>query len=122
MQTPRLILFLIALVLGTQGAQAQLTDAPIIRYEDTAHPEFGEAGMVSSQHALSSAVGAEILAQGGNAVDAAIAGAVLLGLCEPAMTGIGGDCFVLVKPAGTEEIIALNGSGRAPAGTGRASD
>ena len=48
---------------------------------------------------------------GGNAVDAAIAGSVLLGLCEPAMTGIGGDCFALVKPAGSEEIIALNGSG-----------
>ena len=40
----------------------------------------------------------------------------LLGFCEPQMTGIGGDCFVLVKPAGEERIIALNGSGRAPAG------
>jgi gamma-glutamyltranspeptidase/glutathione hydrolase len=30
------------------------------------------------------------------------------------MTGIGGDCFVLLKPAGSEEVIALNGSGRAP--------
>ena len=47
---------------------------------------------------------------------AAIAAAVLLGLCEPAMTGLGGDCFVLLKPAGSEEIIGLNGSGRAPGG------
>jgi gamma-glutamyltranspeptidase/glutathione hydrolase len=31
------------------------------------------------------------------------------------MTGIGGDCFALVKPAGSEDVIALNGSGRAPA-------
>ncbi len=41
--------------------------------------------------------------------------AVLLGICEPQMTGIGGDCFVLLKPAGEERIVALNGSGRAPA-------
>ncbi len=32
------------------------------------------------------------------------------------MTGIGGDCFVLVKPAGSETVRALNGSGRAPKG------
>jgi gamma-glutamyltranspeptidase / glutathione hydrolase len=48
-------------------------------------------------------------------VDAAIAGAVLLGICEPQMTGIGGDCFVLLKPPGEDRVIALNGSGRAPA-------
>ena len=40
--------------------------------------------------------------------------AFVLGICEPQMTGIGGDCFVLVKPAGSEEVVALNGSGRAP--------
>ena len=64
---------------------------------------------------LAAKVAVDILQAGGNAVDAAIAGKrVLLGLCEPAMTGIGGDCFALIKPAGSEEIIALNGSGRAP--------
>jgi len=61
-------------------------------------------------------VAIQILESGGNAVDAAIAGAVLLGICEPAMTGLGGDLFALVKPAGDEPIVALNGSGRAPAG------
>lgn len=49
-------------------------------------------------------------------MDAAIAGAILLGFCEPQMTGLGGDCFVLFKPAGSETIHAMNGSGRAPAG------
>ena len=47
-------------------------------------------------------------------MDAAIAGAILLGICEPQMTGIGGDCFALWStPDGT--VHALNGSGRAPA-------
>lgn len=47
-------------------------------------------------------------------MDAAIAAAVLLGICEPQMTGIGGDCFVLYTRPGSQDIHALNGSGRAP--------
>ncbi len=73
-------------------------------------------GMCATSHPLAAKVAVDVLERGGNAVDAAIAGAVLLGICEPQMTGIGGDCFVLLKPAGKEEVIALNGSGRAPAG------
>ena len=48
-------------------------------------------------------------------MDAAVAGAVLLGLCEPAMTGLGGDCFVLWSEGGTNSVKGLNASGRAPA-------
>ncbi|MFT4784780.1 MAG: gamma-glutamyltranspeptidase/glutathione hydrolase [Paracoccaceae bacterium] len=76
---------------------------------------FAANGMCATSHPLATSTALEILKNGGNAVDAAIAGAVLLGICEPQMTGIGGDCFVLVKPAGGEDIVALNGSGRAPA-------
>jgi gamma-glutamyltranspeptidase/glutathione hydrolase len=64
---------------------------------------------------LAAQVGVDILKRGGNAMDAAIAGAVLLGICEPQMTGIGGDCFVLYTRPGDDKIHALNGSGRAPA-------
>lgn len=71
-------------------------------------------GMCATSHPLAAKTAIDILERGGNAMDAAIAGAVLLGICEPQMTGIGGDCFVLFSPAGTEDILAMNGSGRAP--------
>lgn len=77
---------------------------------------FASSGMCATSHPLAAKVAIDTLQAGGNAVDAAIASAVLLGICEPQMTGIGGDCFVLLKPPGEERIIALNGSGRAPKG------
>lgn len=78
-------------------------------------PVFAMNGLCATSHPLAAETAVRLLQAGGNAADAAIGAAVLLGLCEPQMTGIGGDCFVLLKPAGSEEIIALNGSGRAPA-------
>ncbi len=72
-------------------------------------------GVCATSHPLAAQAAVEILKQGGNAMDAAIAGAVLLGICEPQMTGIGGDCFVLHSDPSSGEIKALNGSGRAPA-------
>ncbi|MFN3844410.1 MAG: gamma-glutamyltransferase family protein [Paracoccaceae bacterium] len=77
---------------------------------------YADGGICATSHPLAAQVAIETLKSGGNAVDAALAGAVLLGFCEPQMTGLGGDCFVLLKPAGEERVVALNGSGRAPAG------
>ena len=77
---------------------------------------YAENGMCATSHPLTAQAALNILQQGGNALDAAIAGAVLLPLCEPHMTGLGGDCFALISPADGGEIIAMNGSGRAPAG------
>ncbi len=77
---------------------------------------YATNGMCATSHPLAAKVAVQMLESGGNAMDAAIAGAVLLGICEPQMTGIGGDCFVLMTPPGEDRVVALNGSGRAPAG------
>ncbi len=68
-------------------------------------------GMVASSHPLASQIGIEILKQGGNAVDAAIAVNAALGLMEPTGCGIGGDLFAIVYDQKTKKVYGLNSSG-----------
>ena len=76
----------------------------------------GARGAVVAPHHLASAAGLAVLAAGGHAVDAAIATNALLGVVMPNGCGIGGDAFWLVWDEAAGEQVALNGSGRAPAG------
>ncbi|MGH7830719.1 MAG: gamma-glutamyltransferase family protein, partial [Candidatus Binatia bacterium] len=71
-------------------------------------------GMVVSSQPLASQAGLEVLKRGGNAVDATVAMAAVLNVVEPMSTGIGGDAFILIWLAKTQELKALNASGRAP--------
>jgi gamma-glutamyltranspeptidase/glutathione hydrolase len=84
-------------------------------------PVYADNGMCATSHPLAVATAIEVLKAGGNAVDAAISATVLLGLGEPAASGIGGDMIALIKPPGEERIIGLNASGRAPAAASAAS-
>jgi gamma-glutamyltranspeptidase / glutathione hydrolase len=73
-----------------------------------------QQGVVATSQALASQAGAQTLARGGSAVDAAIAANAVLGLVEPMMDGIGGDLFVLYWDAKTQTLTGLNASGPAP--------
>lgn len=74
---------------------------------------FARDAAIATSHPLATAAGLEVLQAGGNAMDAALAAVAAQCVVEPAMTGIGGDCFVLYAPKG-KPTVALNGSGRAP--------
>ncbi len=76
---------------------------------------MGRGGMVCTSQPLASAAGADLMRRGGNAIDAAVCAAAVLGVVEPFSTGIGGDCFLLVWDAKQKRLFGLNGSGRAPA-------
>jgi len=71
-------------------------------------------GIVATSQPLAAQAGASMLLQGGNAIDAAIATAAALNVVEPMSTGLGGDAFMIVYLSKSNELKALNASGRSP--------
>ncbi|HLH23935.1 MAG TPA: gamma-glutamyltransferase family protein [Chloroflexota bacterium] len=77
-------------------------------------PARGCRGVVATPHYLATQAGMQMYARGGNAVDAAVAANAALCVVQPHQCGLGGDAFVLLRPAGGTPVV-LNGSGRTPA-------
>ncbi len=75
-----------------------------------------QQGIAATSQALASQAGAQILARGGSAVDAAIAANAVLAVVEPMMNGLGGDLFVLYRDGASGKLTGLNASGPAPRG------
>src|SRR5438067_2593792 len=75
---------------------------------------INDHGIVATSHVLASQAGAQILARGGSAIDAAIAANAVLGVTEPMMNGIGGDLFLIYWDAKAGKLYGLNASGWAP--------
>jgi gamma-glutamyltranspeptidase/glutathione hydrolase len=73
-------------------------------------------GISATSYALASQAGAQVLARGGSAADAAIAANAVLGVAEPMMNGMGGDLFAIYWDAKTGKLYGLNSSGWAPQG------
>ena len=75
---------------------------------------FAKNGMVVSSQPLATLAGVRVLMDGGNAIDAAVATAAVLGVVEPSSLGIGGDAFTLFYSAKDKALKALDASGRSP--------
>jgi len=73
-------------------------------------------GIVATEHPLASQIGAAILREGGNAVDAAVAANAAMGVFAPMANGIGGDLFAMIYEARSGKLYGLNASGWAPSG------
>src|SRR5260370_31500667 len=71
---------------------------------------ISQGGIVATSQVLASQAGAQILARGGSAVDAAIAANAVLGVTEPMMTGMGGDLFAIYWDAKTGKLAGLDAS------------
>lgn len=72
--------------------------------------------MAATEQPLATQIAIDILKKGGSAVDAAIAANAAIGLMQPVLNGIGGDCFAIVYDPKTHKVYGYNGSGRAPIG------
>ena len=77
---------------------------------------YANNAAMATSHPLATQIGLQVLQSGGSAVDACIAATAVLSIAEPAMTGIGGDCFALIGQTGQprQPIVAINGSGFSP--------
>lgn len=104
------MLFSLCLVAAYASAADRLTD----RAFTTRSVVYAPHAMAATSQPLATQVALQIMRQGGNAIDAAIAANATLGLMEPTGNGVGGDLFAIVWDAKTKQLYGYNGSGRSP--------
>ena len=110
-----LLIFMLQSLLVTAPVGAQ----GIIGYSEIHHPVYGRNGMVAAQNLIAADIGAEVLADGGNAVDAAVAVGFALAVTLPRAGNIGGGGFMLVYDAESGETTAIDYREMAPLGATR---
>ena len=110
---------LLCVVLPCVNAFAQSGGDAVVRYENLFHPVLDASGMVAAQNAVAARAGAQVLADGGNAVDAAVAVGFALAVTLPRAGNIGGGGFMLVYDAESEATIAIDYREMAPIGATR---
>ena len=106
-----------ALLLAPLAALGQ--DAAILSPRDIVHPVGASQGMVASQEAVATRIGVQVLRDGGNAVDAAVAVGFALAVTLPRAGNLGGGGFMMIHMAETGETVALDYREMAPGGAGR---
>ena len=84
-------------------------------YPSVRYPIYARNGMVCASSPQAAAAGLEAMKKGGNAMDAAVATAAALTVCEPTANGIGSDAFALIWVEKEKKLYGLNASGTAPA-------
>jgi gamma-glutamyltranspeptidase/glutathione hydrolase len=95
-------------------ASTQVTQETATHFQAQRHPVYGNAGMVTARERVAAEVGAKILADGGNAVDAAVAVGFSLAVTLPQAGNIGGGGFMLVYDAASGDTIAIDYREKAP--------
>jgi len=107
-----LFIFLFLATLSVQAQPDRLTGETFATRSEV----IAENGMVATSQPLATQIGIQVLKNGGNAIDAAIAANAALGLMEPTGSGIGGDLFAIVWSEEDQKLYGLNASGRSPMG------
>lgn len=92
-------------LISMQGAEPRIQGRSLV---------ISQTGIVATEQVLASQAGAQILAEGGTAADAAVAANAMMGLVSPGMCGIGGDMFCMVYEAKSGKVFGLSANGWSP--------
>ena len=107
-------LLALLIVLPAASAVAQVSLDPVVGFGSIRHPVYSTTGMVAAQSKIAAEIGAQVLADGGNAVDAAVAVGFSMAVTLPRAGNIGGGGFMLVHDAGSGQTTAIDYREMAP--------